>query len=63
MKWQKKLNKKELAHFKFATHGDMTLIAFKQNREAQNKMRAESRFPDSEVCNDCWTIAHKLGLE
>lgn len=58
MRWQKKLTKKELQHFKFATRGDMTLAGFKQNREEQRKLD-----PNNEVCWECRSIALKLGIE
>ncbi len=58
MKWQKKLTKKQLAHFRFATHGDMTLTAFKAARDAQHKLD-----PIDGCCLECKFIARKLGIE
>jgi hypothetical protein len=58
MKWQKKLNTSEMIHFRFATHGDMTITGFKLSREAQHKMS-----PNQEMCWDCRNIAIKLGIE
>ena len=60
----KKLGKKEQAHFKFATHGVMTLQAFKENRQAQKVLQDQDTvFNHRETCPDCQRIAVKLGLE
>jgi hypothetical protein len=58
MKWQNKLTKTELKHFRFATHGDMTLIGFRQNRQRQKELD-----PNNEVCQECKSIAKQLGIE
>lgn len=46
MKWQNKLTKKELEHFRYATKGTMTLEAFRCVRQEQRKI-------DPIVCPNC----------
>ena len=57
MKWQKKLNKKEMTHLKDDA-GCHTLAQFRETRERQRKLD-----PSKEVCFDCRSIALKLGME
>jgi hypothetical protein len=58
MKWQNKLNKKELKHIKETTTNS-TLAQFKFNREHQKKHTTNG----IEACWECRAIAIKLGLE
>ena len=58
MKWQKKLTKKEIQHFRYATDGVATLEAFMESREKQRNMDM-----GKEVCWECRSIALKLGME
>jgi hypothetical protein len=58
MKWQNKLDVREMNHLRYATKGRMTIRDFKASREAQHKMS-----PDKEMCWDCKNIAVKLGIE
>lgn len=53
-KWHKKLTIKELRHVKETTDST-TLKQFKRNREFQKKENIK--------CWECFSIAHKLGLE
>jgi hypothetical protein len=55
MKWQKKLNKKEMKHLKDTHEGTPTLKAFKATREWHLKNRVD--------CIECRHIALKLGIE
>jgi len=60
MRWQKKLNKKELAHVRKRCRG--TLAGLKRAREFQKEKK--EKFPEmSEPCWECRMIARKLGLE
>jgi hypothetical protein len=66
MKWQKKLNKTQIAHLR--EHGITTLESFKDVRTQQREAR---KFSDSqgldpgvgEPCWECKEIAERLGVE
>lgn len=65
MKWQEKLNKKELRHLRES--GVTTLRGAKVNAEHQAKIRAKNETDGlppgiGEPCFDCKHINHKLGL-
>ena len=62
MQWQKKLNKKERAHLKYATNGITTKTAFAEARKTQLE-HARATGYDREPCFECWEIARKLGIE
>ena len=60
MKWQKKLNKKELSHLR--ENKMHTLQDMRENREKQRSLMERST-NGGEICWDCKIIAQKLGIE
>lgn len=61
MRWQKKLNKKEMQHLKDTQEGCPTLAGLKRNRAYQKQEREKHGI--SYDCMDCKRIAIKLGIE
>ena len=63
MKWQGKLNKTELKHFREIA-GCRTLQQFQRTLNQHEKWRAaDNHNPVLEPCWDCRKIAAKLGME
>lgn len=64
MKWQKLLTKKQLAHFRYATNGVMSLERFKDLRAGQARIEAEALAVDPKYpiacCYVCDAIERRL---